>query len=86
MTDRSQTSVEALERAVKIAKEEGLQHIYVGNVPGHESDNTYCPKCGELLIERYGFGVTRYKLKNKRCPRCEAQIKIVGEYKPVRTS
>jgi len=82
MTDRSQTPVEALERAVKIAKEEGLHYVYIGNVPGHEFDNTYCPKCGELLIERYGFSVTRYELKDKQCPKCGIKINVVGEYKP----
>jgi pyruvate formate lyase activating enzyme len=82
MTDRPPTPVETLERAVKIAKEEGLQHVYIGNVPGHEADNTYCPRCGELLIERYGFDVTRYELKDKQCPRCGTKINIIGEYKP----
>ncbi len=84
MTDRSQTPVEALERAVKIAKEEGLHYVYVGNVPGHEFDNTYCPKCGELLIERYGFSVTRHELKDKQCPKCGTKINVVGEYKSKR--
>ena len=82
MTDRSQTPVETLERAVKIAKEEGLHYVYIGNVPGHEFDNTHCPKCGELLIERYGFSVTRYELKDKQCPKCGTKINIVGEYRP----
>jgi len=82
MTDHSPTPVETLERAVKIAKEEGLHHVYIGNVPGHEADNTYCPNCGELLIERYGFDVTRYELKDKQCPKCGTKINIIGEYKP----
>jgi pyruvate formate lyase activating enzyme len=81
MTDHPPTPVKTLERAVSIAKEEGLHHVYVGNVPGHEADNTYCPKCGELLIERYGFEVTQYKLKDSRCPKCKAEINVVGEYK-----
>jgi pyruvate formate lyase activating enzyme len=82
VTDRAQTPIEALERAVKIARGEGLHHVYIGNVPGHEFDNTYCPKCGELLVERYGFSVTRYELKDKQCPKCGNKINIVGEYKP----
>jgi len=82
MTDRSQTPVDALERAVKIARGEGLHYVYIGNVPGHEFDNTYCPKCGELLIERYGFSVTRHELKDKQCPKCGTKINVVGEYKP----
>ena len=84
MADHPPTPVETLERAVKIAKEEGVHYVYIGNVPGHEADNTYCPNCGELLIERYGFEVARYALKNKRCPKCNAEINIVGEYKPTK--
>lgn len=82
MTDREPTPVPALERALAIAKEEGLNHVYIGNVPGHPSDNTLCPKCGELLIERYGFAIGRYRLKDKLCPKCDKVINIVGEYTP----
>lgn len=82
MADREPTPVETLERALKMAHEEGLAHVYVGNVAGHAGDDTYCPKCGELLIERYGFSITRYELKDKRCPKCGAKINIVGEYEP----
>ena len=82
MTDHPSTPVKTLEQAVKIAKEEGLYHVYIGNVPGHEADNTYCPNCGELLIERYGFEVTRYALKDRRCPKCRTEISIVGKYEP----
>ena len=42
--------------AAEMGKEEGLQFVYVGNLPGYAPDwETHCPKCGELLIERYGF-------------------------------
>lgn len=84
MMDKPQTPVETLERAMDVAEEEGLQYIYIGNVPGHEADNTYCPGCGELLIERYGFSVTRYELKDKRCPKCKTEINLAGEYRPGR--
>ncbi|KXB05118.1 radical SAM protein [candidate division MSBL1 archaeon SCGC-AAA261O19] len=82
MMDKSSTPVETLEKALKIAKEEGLKHIYIGNVPSHEADNTYCPKCGELLIRRRGFSVSEYKLEDHNCPKCGAEINIVGEYAP----
>jgi len=84
LADRPPTPVETLERAVKIAREEGLRYIYIGNVPGHEADNTRCPECGELLIERQGFIVTRYDVKDGKCPKCGAEIDIVGEYTPSR--
>jgi pyruvate formate lyase activating enzyme len=82
MEDREETPVKTLERALGVAKEEGINYVYIGNVPGHAGDNTYCPKCGELLIERYGFNVTRWRLNDHRCPKCNAEINIVGKYEP----
>ena len=79
LTDREATPVRSLERAAQLAKEKGAKFVYIGNVPGHEFDNTYCPKCGKLLIERYGFVIQRYELRNKKCPNCGERIPIVGE-------
>jgi pyruvate formate lyase activating enzyme len=74
------TPVETLEKAFKIGKKEGLKFIYVGNVPGHK-ENTYCPACGKLLIERFGFDVLSFNLtKNKKCPQCGEKIPIIGKY------
>lgn len=84
MTDREQTPVKTLELALKTAKEEGLHYVYVGNVQGHKGDNTHCPKCGELLVERYGFDILQYELKDHKCPKCGTEIKIFGEYSPAR--
>lgn len=70
MLDKPRTPLETLEKAYEIGKEEGLYFIYVGNVPGHERENTYCPKCGVLLIERYGFSVLKNRLKKGTCPDC----------------
>ena len=85
MIDRDPTPVSTLERAMSIAKGEGVQYVYIGNVPGHEADNTYCPKCGELLVERYGFNIIKWRLKDHRCPKCYTKIKIVGDYTPETT-
>jgi pyruvate formate lyase activating enzyme len=75
------TPVELLERAHDIAKRAGLRYVYTGNVPGHPLENTYCPGCNELLIERLGFSVRRYEItKHKRCPKCGERISIVGEF------
>ncbi len=83
MMDKQSTPISKLEEAWDIAEEEGLEHIYVGNVPGHEADNTYCPNCGELVIERHGFSISDYKLKeNHTCPNCGYEVNIVGEYQP----
>ncbi|RZN33856.1 MAG: AmmeMemoRadiSam system radical SAM enzyme [Methanophagales archaeon ANME-1-THS] len=74
---RGRTPVETLERAWRLGKEEGLQYVYLGNVPGHPYENTYCPDCGELIIERYGFTVTSYRLTGAHtCPACGAAILV----------
>lgn len=73
------TPVETLERAREKALDEGLRYVYIGNVPGHPGENTYCPSCGALLIERYGFSITEYRVTGeKRCPACGRSIPIVG--------
>jgi hypothetical protein len=47
--------VETLEKHHCIAREEGLKCAYIGNVPGHPLEHTYCPECKNIAIERYGF-------------------------------
>jgi pyruvate formate lyase activating enzyme len=64
------TPTPTLERAWHIGKEAGLEFVYVCNVPGHNYDNTYCPTCLTLLIQRLGFAVTLNALKNGHCPQC----------------
>ncbi len=68
------TPVETLERAKKIADAEGLRFVYIGNVPGHPAENTYCPKCRRLLIERTGYTITQNRLKKGKCPQCSTVI------------
>ena len=81
MMDTPRTPVETLEGAHSIAIREGVQYVYTGNVPGHRLENTYCPACGELLIERFGFSVTKYRIsQNRSCPKCGLEIPIVGDY------
>ncbi len=73
------TPVALLERAWVIGKTAGLRYVYLGNVPGHPCEHTYCPRCGELLIERYQFAVIRYRVTaEQRCPICDARIAITG--------
>ncbi|MGB2799066.1 MAG: AmmeMemoRadiSam system radical SAM enzyme [Dehalococcoidia bacterium] len=75
------TPVSSLEKAYEIGKDEGLLYVYAGNVPGHPYENTYCPFCNELLIERYVFDITQYRItSDKRCPNCKADIPIIGEF------
>ncbi|MGC8816773.1 MAG: AmmeMemoRadiSam system radical SAM enzyme [Candidatus Hadarchaeum sp.] len=72
------TPVATLERAYSLALAEGLEFVYIGNVPGHRCENTYCPGCGELLLRRYGLELLESRLKDKRCPRCGREIPVVG--------
>jgi pyruvate formate lyase activating enzyme len=63
-----------LERALAIARSEGLKFIYVGNVPGHQAENTYCPACGKIVIRRSGYTIAENKLKEGKCPYCGSHI------------
>jgi len=76
--DLPPTSLETLEEAYDIAREEGMKYVYIGNVLG-EKNNTYCPRCGELLINRLGMKTLEYKIKEGRCPYCKEKINIRGE-------
>lgn len=64
------TPVETLERAAQIGRECGLNFVYIGNVYGHAGENTYCPKCQKLVIERLGFIIKENNLVNGRCRFC----------------
>lgn len=68
------TPVSDLEKGWQIGKEEGLLYVYLGNVPGHKLENTYCPTCGKLLIERYVFEILKNEIKDERCPKCGTLI------------
>lgn len=68
------TPVETLERAKAIADAEGLQYAYIGNVPGHPAENTRCPKCRRLLIERAGFTITQNHIRKGKCEYCQHVI------------
>ena len=70
-----QTPVETLEAARDIALREGLRYVYVGNVPGHPGETTYCPKCHRPLIRRYGYAILSNLLTPEgRCPFDGAKI------------
>jgi len=74
------TPVETLEKAARFAKGEGLRYVYIGNVPGHPLESTYCPVCGQVLIKRYGYRILEYKLdKDGRCPRDGTKIPGIWE-------
>lgn len=64
------TPVGTLERAYGIAKEEGLEYVYIGNVPGHEMNSTFCPRCKKRIIYRTHFLVSSQEVKNGKCRFC----------------
>ena len=68
------TPVSALDRAREVAREEGLRYVYVAKVMGHEGENTFCPSCGAKVIERLGFVIEEYHLRNGACAYCGAVI------------
>ena len=72
------TPVSKLEEAYKIAKDAGLNYVYVGNVPGHPGENTYCPKCKKIVVGRTGYSITENNIVNGKCKFCGE--KIAGIY------
>ena len=79
MTTTQGTSVEIMEKAYMTAKNVGLNYVYIGNLPGHPAENTFCPQCNELLIKRHSFEITKWNLtKDKTCPVCNHPIPIIG--------
>jgi pyruvate formate lyase activating enzyme len=68
------TPVQTLERAKAIADAEGVHFVYIGNVPGHPSQNTYCPQCKKLLVERVGFTASRMLIQKNACTFCGRSI------------
>lgn len=68
------TSLSKLESGREIGKTEGLNYVYLGNVPGHPAENTYCPGCGKLLIRRLNYQILEYQLKENHCRFCNQVI------------
>ena len=74
LTDRSATPVKTLTEAREIGLAAGLKYVYTGNVPGNSGENTFCPACGEMVIERWGFQVGKMRIKDGRCTLCGSGI------------
>ncbi|HHT9133769.1 MAG TPA: radical SAM protein, partial [Candidatus Avalokitesvara rifleensis] len=73
--------VRTLEMARRIAQEAGLNFAYVGNVPGHEGEHTYCPGCKEMVIKRVGYTIVKNTILNGKCQNCEHPIAGVWDLK-----
>jgi pyruvate formate lyase activating enzyme len=68
------TPLQTLERAKAIADSEGLRYVYLGNIPGHPAESTYCPKCQRIVIRRIGFTVQEMHLRKGKCEYCQQAI------------
>ncbi|MBI4380733.1 MAG: AmmeMemoRadiSam system radical SAM enzyme [candidate division NC10 bacterium] len=76
MRDRDDTAATSLIKAAEIGRRAGLRYVYAGNLPGRVGtlENTYCPSCQALLIERYGYTILKNVLENGACPDCHTPI------------
>ena len=81
MLDRDNTPAKVLRRAAIIGRQAGLQFVYAGNLPGmvENLENTHCPGCGEILVEREGLRVLRNSISSGNCPKCGRKIPGVWE-------
>jgi pyruvate formate lyase activating enzyme len=76
------TSIETLNRAYNIAKKEGINYVYVGNIRHEKGGNTYCPNCNHLILGRSGYRFTKIDITDKKmCPNCQYDLNsdIKGE-------
>jgi pyruvate formate lyase activating enzyme len=64
------TPVSTLEKARAVASAAGLEYVYIGNVPGHESENTFCSRCRKMIIQRTGYMVGEINIKREKCRYC----------------
>lgn len=78
LTDRDRTPPETLLAAYDIARRTGLKFPYVGNIQAPAQQTTYCPHCQQVLIERVGYTITRYELRDNRCRHCATPV--AGKY------
>jgi len=73
------TPLETLERARKIAQGAGLKYVYIGNMPGHDGESTYCPRCKKIVVKRSGYSILEINLANGKCKFCGEFIEGVWQ-------
>jgi len=74
LLDKPRTPVSTLRKAREIGFKAGLKYVYEGNVPGEGGENSYCPSCKEILIERFGYSISANLIKDSRCSKCNTLI------------
>ena len=77
MRDVPPTPLKTLLKAYEIAKGEGFDYVYLGNVPHGDYEDTFCPSCGNRLVERHGFSAKVVGLEDGKCSKCGEKIPIV---------
>ncbi|MDP3143727.1 MAG: AmmeMemoRadiSam system radical SAM enzyme [Candidatus Omnitrophota bacterium] len=76
----SPTPLETLEKARQIAMDAGLKYVYLGNIPGNPAENTYCPRCHKLIIQRSGYTILGIHIdKQGRCQYCKEKIEGIWQ-------
>ncbi len=78
LLDKPRTPLSTLRKAKEIGLKAGLKYVYEGNVPGEGGENTYCPSCKQLLIQRFGFALTAVAMNDSKCPECGTRVDGVG--------
>ena len=76
MTGVPPTPMSTMDRAYDLARRAGLEFVYLGNVHAGDRDDTFCPSCGALVIERQGFSLTKRSLDGNRCAACGHSLAI----------
>ena len=73
------TPIQTLEKAYSIAKKNHLNYVYIGNVPGHKYNSTYCPRCRKKIIDRSGYEIKGFHISHGKCSFCGHTIPGVWE-------
>ena len=74
LTSAPPTPAATLRRARKIGQAAGLRYVYTGNIPGDDGENTYCPNCGKIIIERTGYRVGAINIRDGNCAFCSTPV------------
>jgi len=74
LTNLPPTPVRVMERLRRVALDVGLHYVYLGNLPGHEAEDTSCHSCGNLLISRNGYRIRENRIRSGSCPSCGTSI------------
>ena len=79
LTQLPPTPVSTLKKAREIALDSGIKFVYIGNVPGTDASNTYCPNCNKILVERKGYRILKNEIEAGKCKHCREEIPGVWE-------